>query len=124
MSSNSFIVTLQGRAAAFCNAQQVEVSDDLALFLAWVEKNPPVEVVTPKGEPRSAQSQTGQVWAYLDTLVSGGSAFTRKAACDALIGSGLNAATVSTQYQRWAKARGYKQVAPIVALPPVIHHKA
>lgn len=118
----TFIQSLQGRVAEFTKAQQLdEVGEDLALFVAWVEKNPPAEVVTPKGEPRSSTSQTGQVWAYLDTLVAGGSAFTRKAACDALVGAGLNAATVSTQYQKWAKARGYKQVPAVVALPPVIH---
>jgi hypothetical protein len=120
--ANSFVATLQGQAVAYCNTHEVDPSEvTLDLFVSWVEKNPPAEVVTPKGEPRSATSLTGQVWAYLDSLVAGGKPFTRKAACDALKAAGLNEATVSTQYQRWAKTRGYKAPAPeVVALPPII----
>jgi hypothetical protein len=93
----------------------------LSTFLAWVTLNPPKQVETPKGEPRSAQSATGQVWAYLDNLVGSSTPFTRKQACDALVGAGLNAATVATQYQRWAKTRGHVNPAPVVALPvPVV----
>jgi hypothetical protein len=131
----SFIAALNESVSRYTQTEQGQVDTDLASFVVWVSANPPAEVAPVKGEPRDPTSATGQVWKYLDTLVQDKIVFTRKGACDALIGAGLNAATVATQYQRWAKTRGYTAPAPaealpkpepkqVVAVPPTVHHKA
>ncbi len=93
---------LESQATLYVADQKMsEVPLDLAKFVIWCQSHPPVEKVgTPSGE-----SVTGKVWAYCDELVTAGTPFTRKAVIDTLVGQGFNRATVSTQYQRWTKAR-------------------
>ena len=117
VSSNPFLSTLNDRVNSYL-AQEGEVSQDLTTFVSWVVANPPASPV--KGEPKNPASSTGQVWVYLDSLVAGKHTFTRKGAVSALVAAGINEATASTQYQRWAKTRGYKGTqATMPALPAV-----
>ena len=68
---------------------------------SWCKANPPADKVSaPAGD-----SATGKIWAHCDAAKASGKAFTRKDVIDALVAQGLNKATISTQYQRWTKAR-------------------
>lgn len=103
--ASRFVRALESQVAAFVQAQKLsKVSDDLALFVAWSQANPPAEKVSAP----AAESATGKVWSYCDALVKENKPLVRKAVIDALVAQGLNPATVSTQYQRWTKARGVK----------------
>jgi hypothetical protein len=101
--SSRFVRTLESQVASFVAAQKLsKTPEDLSLFLSWSKSNPPAEKITaPSGE-----STTGKVWTYCDSLSKAGQPFTRKQVVDALVAQGLNRATVSTQYQRWSKAKG------------------
>jgi len=98
-----FVRTLEEQVAAYvADLKLSKVPADFEAFVAWSKAHPPVEKVTaPAGD-----SATGKVWAYCDQLVASKSPVSRKAVIEALSAQGLNAATISTQFQRWSKARG------------------
>jgi hypothetical protein len=100
--ANRFVRSLEVQVASYVAAQKLaKVPDDLGTFLGWCKANPPADKVSaPAGD-----SATGKIWAHCDAAKASGKAFTRKDVIDALVAQGLNKATISTQYQRWTKAR-------------------
>jgi hypothetical protein len=103
---NRFTLTLEEQVKAYLATGGY---DEVTKFLEWSKANPPVAKA---GEP-STGSVTAQVWAYCDGLAKAGTKFTRKDVVEALVAQGVNRATASTQFQRWAKARGYSRPAAV-----------